>query len=63
MSAQPEFGQTLPGPVKVLPELAFDMLAGQPIPAGLGKTHMPVKVLQPLSFDMAVNAGAIWACQ
>jgi hypothetical protein len=52
MSAQRKLGQTIPGPVKVLPELAFDMLEGKPVPAGLGKTHMPVKVLQPLSFDM-----------
>src|SRR5207237_1166 len=52
MSASPKFGRAVPESANPLPELTLDMLEGQPIPAGLGKTHAPVNVLPPLSFAM-----------
>ena len=41
-----------PVPVKVLPELAFDMSEGQPLAPCPGKTSSPVNIMPELVFDI-----------
>ncbi len=52
MNPNREYGQTEPAPVHVLPELAFDLSEGQPLPLKLGLTEVPVVVLPEVAFDL-----------
>ncbi len=53
MTPNPKYGQTEPAPVHVLPELAFDLSEGHPLPANLGKTEVPVVFHPELAFDLS----------
>ncbi|MCI0381216.1 MAG: hypothetical protein L0215_26830 [Gemmataceae bacterium] len=57
MSTDPKLVPALPEAVNVLPELTFDMLAGQRNPEALGKTHTPVNVLQSMTLDVLSERG------
>jgi hypothetical protein len=58
MPAKRELGRAAPELARILPELPFDMSAGQSSPGPLGKTATPVKVLPELAFDMTVDESA-----
>ena len=53
MDPKRNFGQS-EAAVVVLPDLAFDLAEGKPLPgpAQLGKADMPVRVLEELAFDL-----------
>jgi hypothetical protein len=52
MNPHEEYGQTTPVPVNILPELAWDVSEGQPLPTTLGKTEAPVVILPELVCDL-----------
>src|SRR5215213_4296530 len=51
MDPKRKYGSTV-APVRVLPPMELDFLAGQPVPPGLGKTHVPVRPLPPLAGEL-----------
>jgi hypothetical protein len=53
MSPDEEYGKSKPAPVRILPPVELDFLAGQPVPPGLGKTHVPVRLLPPLTGELS----------
>jgi hypothetical protein len=52
MDPNEKYGKTTATPVRVLPPMELDFLAGQPVPPGLGKTHTPVRPLPPLAGEL-----------
>ena len=52
MDSNSQFGKTAPAPVRVLKPIEFDFSHGQPLPSGLGKTHVPVRPLPELTGEM-----------
>jgi hypothetical protein len=52
MDPKSKFGKTVPAPVRVLKPVEFDFAHGQPLPPGVGRTHVPVQSLQELTGPM-----------
>jgi hypothetical protein len=52
MDPNNKLGQTAAAPVRVLDPVEFDFSQGQPLPLGLGKTHVPVHVLPELTGEL-----------
>jgi hypothetical protein len=52
MDPNSQFGKTAPAPVRVLKPVEFDFAQGQPLPPGLGKTHVPVRLLPELAGEL-----------
>ena len=52
MNPNDKLGKTAAAPVHVLPPAEFDFAHGQPLPSGLGRTHVPVHVLPELTGEL-----------
>ena len=56
MDRNNKLGATQSASVRVLPPVEFDFARGQPVPSGLGKTHIPVRQLPELSGELSPPA-------
>jgi hypothetical protein len=57
MTVNREFGRTIADPVRNLPEVVFDLSAGVPRAAGLGRTEVPMRLLPEAAFDLQPARG------